>query len=534
MRNEHRLAPSLMESKPATVCVPVCVSRASELPRAIRRAAEVADIIELRLDSLAEAELKELKQNLLVYLSESNLPKILTLRSADQGGGASNDSAARLGFWSSLMRLPDDCRIDLELDLATSFAGRESVRELKVDWRRVICSHHDFTGLPRDLEKIYERMAATSAGILKIAVQAHDAVDCLPIFRLLERARGEGREMIAIAMGQSGIMTRVLGPSRGAFLTYGSLDDENATAPGQLTAKDLRQIYRIDRIDGRTEIFGIIGKPVGQSLSPAIHNAAFASAKVNAVYLPLEVTNANEFMRRMAHPGTRELDWNLCGLSVTAPHKSIVTSRLDSIDPAAKAIGAVNTIVIRDEQTHGYNTDAHGFISALRPKVGALRNVRCAIAGAGGAARAALWALREEGASTTLFAREPEKARVVAEQFGADCRSLAGADFSQFQVVINATPLGTRGKNESQTVATSAQLGGVRLAYDLVYNPLETLFLREARAAGCDTLSGIEMLVAQAIEQFRLWTGQQPEVEVMRLAAMKALQPSEVFCASEN
>src|SRR5436853_214116 len=172
MRNEHRLAPSLMESKPATVCVPVCVSRVSELPRAIRRAAEVADIIELRLDCFAEAELEGVKQDLLIYLSESNLPKILTLRSADQGGGLSDDSAARQSFWSSLARLPDDCLIDLELDLATRFAGTESVRELKVDWRRVICSHHDFTGIPRDLEEIYERMAATPAGILKIAVQA--------------------------------------------------------------------------------------------------------------------------------------------------------------------------------------------------------------------------------------------------------------------------------------------------------------------------------------------------------------------------
>ena len=222
--------------------------------------------------------------------------------------------------------------IDLELDLVLSFAAERSLGESWIDWSRVICSHHDFGGVPSDLDQIYERMAATPARILKIAVQADDATDCLPIFRLLERAQREGREMIAIAMGQAGVMTRILGPSRGSFLTYGSLDDESATAPGQLTARELREVYRIDQIDQQTEVIGIIGKPVGHSLSPHIHNAAFETAGVNAVYIPFEVGDAVQFMRRMAHPRSRELEWNLRGLSVTAPHKSAVMNSLDWID----------------------------------------------------------------------------------------------------------------------------------------------------------------------------------------------------------
>jgi 3-dehydroquinate dehydratase / shikimate dehydrogenase len=512
-----------METNSVRVCVPVCVQRASDLAAAIERAAEVADIVELRLDCLAENESETTASSLPGCLNSAGTPTILTLRSAEQGGHTSVDHEARRRFWISLHNLPGTCLIDLELDLALDFAAGEPHKESGIDWSRVICSHHDFGGVPVDLDRIYERMAATPARILKIALQADDATDCLPIFRLLERARREGREMIAIAMGQAGIMTRILGPSRGSLLTYGSLDDESATAPGQLTARELREVYRIDRIDQQTEIFGIIGKPVGHSLSPHIHNAAFAAGQVNAVYIPFEVGNVVQFMRRMAHPRSRELDWKLRGLSVTAPHKSVVMNCLDWIDPAAKKLGAVNTIVIREEGLRGYNTDAAGFIEPLRRKFGSLKDARCAIIGCGGGARAALWGLRNAGARVALFVRDPDKARPVSEEFEIDSYQLSGASFDGFDILVNATPLGTRGDREHDSAATADQFRGVRLAYDLVYNPVETRFLRSARAAGSETLGGIEMLLAQAVEQFKLWTGNEPDVEVMRSAALRAL-----------
>jgi 3-dehydroquinate dehydratase / shikimate dehydrogenase len=509
-----------MKANAAKICVPVCVPRASELSPAIARAAEVADIIELRLDCLLAAELDSAKSVLDSVIGTAETPIILTMRSGEQGGRVSLSLDQRSQFWASLGSAAENCLKDFELDLVQEYARRPGER---VDWSKIICSHHDFAGVPPDLEQIYESMAATEARILKIAVQADDATDCLPVFHLLERAQREGREMIAIAMGPAGIMTRILGPSRGSFLTYGSLDDESATAPGQLTARELREVYRIDRIDQQTEVIGIIGKPVGHSLSPHIHNAAFAAAGVNAVYVPFEVRDAVSFMRRMAHPRSRELDWNLRGLSVTAPHKSTVMSCLDWIDPAAKEIGAVNTIVVKDDELHGYNTDAPGFIAPLRNAFGSLKGARCALIGAGGGARAALWALRNEGADVTLFVRDHDKAKPVVNEFGVDYQQLSGARFDQFEIVINATPLGTRGERAEQTPTTAEQLGGVRLAYDLVYNPIETRFLREVRAAGCATLSGLEMLIAQAVEQFKHWTGQDPNAEVMRAAAQRAL-----------
>jgi 3-dehydroquinate dehydratase/shikimate dehydrogenase len=512
---------SLMRANAAKICVPVCVPRASQLAPAIARAAEVADIIELRLDYLLATELNCAKGTLNSLIGNAEAPIILTMRGSEQGGRVSLDLDQRSQFWATLGAAAENCLKDFELDLAQENARRA---DQQVDWSKVICSYHNFADVPSDLEKIYQQMAATAARILKIAVQADDATDCLPIFHLLERGQSERREMIAIAMGQAGIMTRILGPSRGSFLTYGSLDDESATAPGQLTARELREVYRIDRIDRQTEVLGIIGSPVSHSLSPHIHNAAFAAAGINAVYIPFEVRDAVSFLRRMIHPRSRELDWNLRGLSVTAPHKLSVMSSLDWIDPAAKEIGAVNTIVVHGNELRGYNTDAPGFIAPLRQRLGSLKGTRCAIIGAGGGARAALWSLRNEGADVTLSVRDPEKAGPVAREFGADCERLSDAHFDRSEIVINATPLGTRGQHEGETPATAEQLRGVRLAYDLVYNSIETRFLREARAAGCETLSGLEMLISQAIEQFKVWTGQEPSAEAMRVAAQRALE----------
>src|SRR6185369_8169272 len=165
----------------------------------------------------------------------------------------------------------------------------ELVQDLTPDWSRVIASHHDFSGVPSDLQQIYEHLAETPAHVLKIAVQAHDVVDCIPVFQLLDRARRDGREIIAIAMGNAGIATRILGSSRGSFLTYGALDDESATAPGQVNAPKLRSLYHLDTIDNETMICGLVGLPVIHSVSPRIHNTAFVESGVNGVYLPFEV-----------------------------------------------------------------------------------------------------------------------------------------------------------------------------------------------------------------------------------------------------
>lgn len=453
----------------------------------LRSACELGDWIELRLDCF-----DKVPDN----LEEITRPLILTFRPTEQGGYRELTREERLRFWSSAPR-SQSAWWDIEGDL---------VHDLAPDWSRVIVSHHDFSGVPKDLEQIYERLSHTPAAVIKIAVQANDILDCLSVFQLLDRARSEGREIIAIAMGNAGIATRVLGPSRGSFLTYGALDDESATAPGQVNARKLRSLYRIDTIDDETMICGLVGLPVMHSISPRIHNVAFLQENLNGVYLPFEVQNAIQFFKRMVHPRTRELNWNLRGLSITAPHKQTVMECLDWIDSDAKDIGAVNTVVVEGDRLLGYNTDAAGFIDPLLKRFTTLRDAKVAIIGAGGAARAAIWALQGQNANVTLFARNVPKAQSLADLFGISCVSLNEASFAGFDLVINTTPVGS-GAYIEQTPATRAQLSGSRCVYDLIYNPRETLLLREAQEAGCETLGGLEMLVAQAGLQFELWTG---------------------------
>ena len=511
-----------MESNKAKICVPVCVRRANELADFVRRAQEVADVVELRIDYVEPVEVDAALKASAALHNATSPPFILTFRPAEQGGGRPIAAAERIEFWlrtnefSLPGSFPDFADVELEL------LERDDIRQ-QLSSERLICSHHDFAGVPGDLENIYIRMVATNASIFKIVVQAHDAADCISVFNLMELAQREGRELIAIAMGQAGVMTRVLGPSRGSFLGYGSLDEDSATAPGQLTARELREVYRIGSIDQETEIMGVIGRPVAHSLSPRIHNAAFAQSNINAVFIPFEVHDLDAFMRRMVRKSSREIEWKLRGLAVTAPHKTAVMKHLHWIEPAAKEIGAVNTIVLQDGELHGYNTDAAGFIGPLKSRIASLKGIRCAVIGAGGAARAVVWALRQERAIVTLFCRDPEKAKPIGDQFEVSCTSLRDAAFFEFDMVVNATPLGTLGESETETPVTAEQLRGMRLAYDLVYNPLETQFLREARQAGCETVGGLEMLIGQAVEQFRLCTGKEPDVGAMRDAANRAL-----------
>jgi 3-dehydroquinate dehydratase/shikimate dehydrogenase len=484
------------------ICVSVCEKTVDALESAALRASEWADVVELRLDCLDDLAGFER------VLDRVSRPVILTLRPGEQGGRRELDHQTREAFWKTAPR--------------TEWWDIESDLTVDRDPSNIIVSHHDFARVPEDLTQIYERCAATPARVVKIAVQANDIVDCIPVFELLERARSEGRNLIAIAMGNAGLATRVLGPSRGAFLTYAALEEASATAPGQLTAQTLRSIYHIDRIDRDTMICGLVGLPVMHSVSPHMHNAAYRTAGINGVYVPLEVREVNPFIQRMVHPRTRELDWNVRGLSVTAPHKSAVLEHLDWIDPEAEEIGAVNTIVIDHDHLRGFNTDVAGFIEPLLKAFHSLRGLRVAVIGAGGAARAATWALLKHNSTVTLFARDIDKARALGQLFGVSYEPLSSVSFANYDLVINATPLGS-GELIDQTPATAEQLHGALCVYDLVYNPIETLLLKEAGKARCKTICGLEMLVAQAKNQFELWTGQTPSLNAMHDAAAVAL-----------
>ena len=236
--------------------------------------------------------------------------------------------------------------------------------------------------------------------------------------------------------------------------------------------------------------------------------------------------NLDEFIKRMVKPETREIDLNFKGFAVTIPHKQNIIKHLDYLDESAEKIGAVNTVKIENGKLYGYNTDAHGFIEPLKNAYGDLKNVKVAVLGAGGAARACIYALKNEGAKVTIFARDLSKAKNLAEEFQVELKELRTqhSALSTFQIVVNATPLGTKGELENETPATSEQLKNIQLAYDLVYNPFETRFLREAKNADVPTIGGMAMLIAQAMQQQKIWTGLDAPMKEMSQAALHKLK----------
>jgi 3-dehydroquinate dehydratase/shikimate dehydrogenase len=364
--------------------------------------------------------------------------------------------------------------------------------------------------------------------ILKIAAQTNEITDSIAVWKLLEQAKSDNKQIIPIAMGEAGKWTRILGLAHGAFLTYAALDTGKETASGQFSVRDLIETYRVKELNEQTEIYGIIGNPVSQSVSPEMHNAAFKFYQLNSVYIPFEIKDLESFLHRMVKKETREIELNFKGFSVTIPHKQAIIEHLDFIDETASAIGSVNTVKIVDDKFYGYNTDAPGFLAPLQNAYGNLENVKVAVLGAGGAARAAIYALKKEDASVTIFARNLEKAGVLAAEFQIEAKELplpqsSSSSFKDFDIVVNTTPLGMKGKYELETPAIAEQIENVHLVYDLVYNPFETRLIKEARKVDVPTISGLAMLVAQGMKQFEIWTDLDAPMKEMSAAALRKL-----------
>jgi shikimate dehydrogenase len=253
-----------------------------------------------------------------------------------------------------------------------------------------------------------------------------------------------------------------------------------------------------------------------------MHNRAFAALGLDYIYMPIEVGDVGEFFARFVRPSSRDIDWRLRGFSVTIPHKTSVIPYVDELDASAANAGAVNTVVINDSKLIGYNTDVEGAMRPLERMI-ALKGVSCGVIGAGGAARAVVYGLKQRGAQVRLFARDIRRARPLAESFGVPAFSIESLESSDVQIVINTTPVGMLGHGEGSSPIERSALSNRLIAYDLVYNPLETRFLKEAREEGCRAISGIEMLIEQAALQFELWTNQRPPLDLIRAAALEKL-----------
>ncbi|MBK9527464.1 MAG: shikimate dehydrogenase [Acidobacteria bacterium] len=491
------------------ICVSVCAETADKTIENIKRAEEFADVVEVRFDCLRGEELTKFQFQIADLKFKK--PLLVTFRSPEQGGQGSATLTERREFWSMIGN--SFWAADVE----------EEVLDSSPNTAETVISHHDFERVPDDLDAIFQRLSASKAGVLKLAVKAHDIVDSIALWKLIEKAKDAGKQIIPIAMGDAGKWTRILGLAHGAFLTYASLDSGKETADGQITGKDMRDVYRVKKLDKNTKVYGVVGDPVSASVSPYMHNPAFAAASVNAVFVPLHVKDLDEFVRRMVKSESREVELKFGGFSVTMPHKQGILKHLDAIDPVAERIGAVNTVRIEDGKLTGFNTDAHGFITPLNTSFGDLRGTRVAVFGAGGAARAVVYALKEEGADVSVFVRDPAKAADFAKDLEVNLEQMPIANRrppTGTEIVVNATPLGMKGVLEREALFSADELMGVKFVYDLVTKSTDTPLVAEAKKAGVPAVGGIEMLIAQGAMQFEIWTGREAPVELMRSALL--------------
>jgi 3-dehydroquinate dehydratase / shikimate dehydrogenase len=475
----------------ARICVTVGGATMAEL-RSARDDVRDADLVELRLDATCDPDPAG-------ALAGRRHPAIVTCRPRWEGGQFAGSEEERHALLRRAWHLGADY---VDVEHAAAFAPSLLAA---TGGRRVVLSMHDFGGVPRDLEARVDAMGDTGAEVVKVAVTTARLSDAAEVFTLGRRLAG--RPFVAIGMGVAGIATRVLAARVGSCWTYAG----TGWAPGQLPAVRLCDEFRFRSLTPETAVYGVVGRPIGHSVSPAMHNAAFAAEGLDAVYLPLEAADADDVLAC-----TAALD--LRGASVTAPFKVDLAARVP-LDDEARAVGALNTLVRDGAGWQGTNTDLHGLLAPLRSRLAPGRT-RAAVLGGGGAARAAACALGREGVRVTVHARRREQADLLAAALGVHAADWPPAPGS-WDLLVNATPVGTAPRVDD-TPWPDARFDG-RLVYDLVYNPRQTRLLRDAAAAGCETLGGLEMLVAQAQRQCLLWTGRLPDAGVMRAAAERAL-----------
>ena len=489
-----------------------------ELRNKIEHTAGSFPCVELRLDYLDPSEFEPKNGGKVVRQILHDFPRqrfVITFRSQKEGGIRSVTTDDRLAFWESIGEAE---LVDIETDIA---------KEVDLTGHKIVSSH---TFDSSDTSNAEEAAAFCKPDdILKIAVTAEDAVDGIEVFNLLAdpppSIEERDLEVIPIAMGEPGIWTRVLSAAFGAPLIYAAPNDGTATAPGQISGDTLESVYRIHELTSKTTVYGVVGNPVSHSLSPYVHNAAFASHDLDAVYLPFKTEDLDAFIRRMVRRESREVAFEIKGLSVTAPFKQSIIELLDFVDPQAKKTGAVNTVQVVEGHLVGFNTDIGGFMDPLKTAWGDLEGSSVAIAGAGGAARAAAVGLVGAGADVTVLARDLTKARAFKDEL--DCKLLPFMSFDEIadetQILVNATPLGTKGRTQNQIPVPPTTLKNLQLVYDMVYNPFETLLIRSTREFGVPTIGGLAMLVAQGMRQFEIWTGLKAPMKLMSRAALTRL-----------
>jgi 3-dehydroquinate dehydratase / shikimate dehydrogenase len=497
----------------ARICAVAAAPKAAEMAAQVRAALREASTIELRIDWLVtDAE----RTRFLAWLRNECLGKnhagrmrratfLVTCRRRRAGGLFAGSIEAQL-YWLIQAREAGCQWCDIEVETLRELPD-QSIREYAVP-PRVMLSLHDFDRTPA-LDRAFKTPAHGEVDVVKIAAKAHTIADSI---RLLSLAR-RSRNCVVSPMAEIGLPARVLSLREGSVLAYAPV--ARATAPGQVSLHDLKYLYRAHQINRRTQVYGVIADPVAHSLSPLMHNSAFAARRVNAVYLPFLVHDLRDFLKAIPEFGIR-------GFSVTLPHKQTILKHLDDCDALAADIGAVNTVTVRrDGSLVGCNTDYLGVLQALEKKL-TLTGSRVLIFGAGGSARATAFALARAGASVFICARRESAARELARAVGGESLARRALRSESFDAIINTTPIGMHPAAGISPLAAGEL--HCRIVMDLIYRPERTRLLQIASRKGIATVSGVEMFLAQGIAQWELWTGQRAPSAVIRRAVLAALR----------
>jgi 3-dehydroquinate dehydratase/shikimate dehydrogenase len=470
-----------------------------------------AKLVELRLDWIAgDVNLKRL-------LNERPGPVMIACRREADGGKWVGNEQKRLMLLRTAIAEGVDF-IDLEEDIAASIPRFGKTK-------RVI-SYHNFRKTPDELSAIHAQLASRDPDVVKLATLANQPHDNLRMLRLVRESK---LPTVGFCMGDMGTPSRLLCGRFGSPWTYATFHQERVLAPGQLSFQLMTESYHYDEIDSSTVVYGVVADPVGHSLSPPVHNAAFRQAGLNAVYVPFRVPaqNLDQFLNEADELGIR-------GLSVTIPHKEAVIRKLTKVDPAVKGIGAANTVVFEGQTLTGYNTDFRAAMDSLERAMqppaydrGPIDGKTVLVLGAGGSARAMVYGLERRNAKVVVASRTSSRSELLSEQLGCDAVDWDSRYSISPDVLINCTPIGMHPFLD-ETPFEKHHLRPSMVVFDMVYNPENTLLIKDARSQSCLVVTGVEMFVRQASLQFKLFTGQDAPWELMRDVLKRSIGAAKV------
>jgi 3-dehydroquinate dehydratase/shikimate dehydrogenase len=500
--------------------VAIAASNPAEMVQKADIAVRDNPFIEFRLDYLSQPALGLAKLKTFVEFHPEALI-VATCRRAANGGKFRGSIASQIDVLAKAANL--GCHlVDIELETAAQLKQSDFNRLRRS--ANLILSYHDFRGTKK-LEETFAKMQEHPADFFKIVTTANSLYDNVVMMKFLEKY-SHAHSLIGLCMGEQGVISRLLCVRAGSQFTFAAANPGEETGPGQLTARALRDVYRIDQVDAATRVYGVAGDPVAHSLSPAMLNTGFRRENVNAVYLPLHAKTMEDLMACVQ-------DIPIAGLSITMPYKEPIVKELDKSDPWTAKVGACNTLVrSQDGNLYGFNTDVNGVVRPLELRI-RLQGARILVLGAGGAARAAVFGLKERGAEVSILNRTAGPAQKLAKQARAKVINRTMLKKLEYDVIINATPAGMEGNRDPLPLAE--QELKAKYFFEMVYNPAETKMMKMASTRGMHVIPGSEMFVQQGARQFEIWTGKPaPLIDMQRVVDHALAQQAAAKAATEG